>query len=252
MAEEIPTFDNGLVVTTEEGDTAVTITLREGILWSDGTPITTHDCEVWHSIRMDPTTSDSVGRGAYPDIVKSFEVVDERTFTITYTGTFPDYLTVAEQPECKYPAHIFEPAIADGGKLENDPYFTSAPSVGYGPYIMTEWNIGENMVFEPNPNWDGDAPGFSRIVWQFVTDSSQMQNALEAGEIDMAFNWSDNLQPNYAGIEGVETFFAPAVFADALWVRTGPTATVTNMVAVLWKMFVSVKQLPMQWIVSCG
>jgi peptide/nickel transport system substrate-binding protein len=222
MAEEIPTFENGMVVTTADGDTAVTITLREGILWSDGTPITTHDCEVWHSIRMDPATSDSVGRGAYPDLVKSFEVVDDRTFTITYTGTFPDYLSVAEQPECKYPAHVFEPAIADGGKLENDPYFTSAPTVGYGPYVMVEWNIGENMIFEPNPNWDGDAPGFSRIVWQFITDSSQMQNALEAGEVDLTFNWSDNLQPSYGEIESVETFFAPAVFADALWVRTGP------------------------------
>lgn len=222
MAEEIPTFENGMVVTTEEGDTAVTITLREGIVWSDGTPITTHDCEVWHTIRSDPSTSDSVGRGNYPNIVKSFEVIDERTFTITYTGTFPDYLSVSEQPECKYPAHIFEPAIADGGKLENSPYFTTGPSVGYGPYIMTTWNIGENMIFEKNPNWDGDEPAWDRIIWQFITDSSQMQNALEAGEVDLTFNWSDNLQPSYAAIDGVETFFAPAVFADALWIRTGP------------------------------
>ncbi len=222
LAAEIPSIENGMVVTTDEGDTAVTITLNEGLMWSDGTPITTADCEVWHTIRSDSTTSDSVGRATYPDVVKSFEVVDDLTFTITYTGTFPEFLAASEQPECKYPGHIFGPAIADGGKLEDIAYFTSAPSVGYGPYIMTEWNIGEGMVFEKNPYWQGEEPAFDRLIWQFITDSTQMRNALEVGDIDVAFNWSDDLQPLYGSINNIETFAAPGVFSDALWIRSGP------------------------------
>jgi peptide/nickel transport system substrate-binding protein len=223
LAESIPTFENGGAVQTADGDTAVTITLKEGLLWSDGEPITTADCEIWHRVRMDPTTSDSVGRASYPDVVKSFEIVDDRTFTITYAGTFPDYLAVSEKPECRYPAHVFGPMLENGGKLEDSPYFTGGmQAVGYGPYILTEWRIGEGMTFDLNPNWQGAAPGFSRVITRLIPDSTQMRNAVEAGEIDVAWNWSDNLQPEYAAIEGVETFNTPAVFSDALWIRTGP------------------------------
>ena len=222
LAEEIPSVENGMVVTTDEGDTAVTVKLREGLQWSDGSPITTADCEVWHTVRTDRSTSDSVSRATYPDVVKSFEVVDDLTFTITYTGTFPDYLAASEQPECKYPASVFGPAIADGGKLEDAAYFTSGPSVGYGPYVMTEWNIGQNMVMEKNEYWQGTEPAFDRVIVQFITDDTQMRNALEVGDIDVAFNWSDDLQSEYAAIDGVETFAIPGVFTDALWVRSGP------------------------------
>ncbi len=222
MAESIPTFDNGGAVLTADGDTAVTVTLAEGLLWSDGTPITTADCALWHRVRTDVTTSDSVARGSYPDVVKSFDIVDDRTFTVTYIGSYPDYLVVNEKPECRYPAHIWEPILENGGKLEDSTYFTGGQEiVGYGPYRLAEWRIGEGMTFEANPNWQGTAPAFSRVITRLIPDSTQMRNALEAGEIDIAHNWSDNLQSDYAAIEGVETFNVPAVFADALWIRMG-------------------------------
>jgi len=233
IAAEIPTFENGMVEVTEDGDTQVTVTLRDDITWSDGTPITTADCEVWHRIRTDTSTSTNVARAGYPDLVSDFQIVDDHTFTITYTGTFPDYATVNEKPECRYPAHVFGPMI-DGGTLEDSDYFTggaefevagadfTSRTVGYGPYVLTEWNIGESMVYRANPNWMGEAPAFERIVVRFITDDTQMRNAQEVGEVDVTFNWSDDLQSAYAAIEGVETFAAPGVFSDALWIRSGP------------------------------
>ncbi|GAB4512216.1 MAG: hypothetical protein OHK0046_11400 [Anaerolineae bacterium] len=221
LAAEVPSIEAGSVVTTEEGDTAVTVTLREGLQWSDGTPITSADCEVWHTIRSDTTTSDQVGRGTYPDSVKSFEIVDDLTFTITYNGAFPDFLAANEKPECRYPAHVFGPMIADGGKLEESTYFTTGATVAYGPYALTEWNIGQNMVLTRNEFWQGEEPAWDRVIIQFITDDTQMRNSLEVGDIDMAFNWSDDLNSVYAAIDGVETFAAPGVFADALWIRSG-------------------------------
>lgn len=224
MAAEIPTAE-----TTEDGNTRVVVTLREGMMWSDGTPITTADCEVWHTIRSDRATSASVSRQAYPEIVVDFEIIDDLTFAVTYDGTFPDYLVADERPECRYPGHVFGPMIEDGGTLEDSDYFTGggdfdgAATVGYGPYVMTEWNIGEGFTLVANENWDGEAPGFDRVVVRFITDDTQMRNAMETGEIDVAFNWSDDLQPEYAAIDGVETFSAPGVYSDALWIRMGET-----------------------------
>ena len=225
MVDEIPSAENGRVTQTDEGDTQVRVTLSEGLTWSDGTPITAADCEVWHTIRSDRTTSEAVGRGLYPDIVQSFELDpdDELTFTITYNGVFPDYLEEdTAKPECLYPGHVFGSFIEDGALLEDSEYFVGGldfdgfKTVGYGPYAIAEWNIGNNMVMVANPNWGGEEPAFDRIIISFITDSVQMRNALEVGEIDVTFNWSDDLQPEYAAIDGVETFAIPGVYSDAL------------------------------------
>lgn len=226
MVEEIPTFENGMVEINEDGNTVVTVKLREDMVWSDGEPITSADCELMHRLKSDRSTSDSLARGSYPDAVADFAVVDEYTFAITYNGVFPDYLTVdPEKPECRYPEHIFGPMIEDGGKLEESDYFTTGGTVGYGPYVLTEWNIGENMIYEKNENWDGQEGAWDRIIVQFIPDDTQMRNALEVGEIDIAFNWSDDLQPIYDAMDGIETFSAPGVYTDALWIRMGPNGT---------------------------
>ncbi|MEM9953016.1 MAG: ABC transporter substrate-binding protein [Chloroflexota bacterium] len=229
MAAEIPEAE-----TTEDGDTRVVVSLREGLTWSDGTPITSADCEVWHQIRSDVATSTNVARGQYPDIVTNFEVIDDLTFAITYSGVFPDFLAAVEKPECPYPAHVFGPMIADGGILEDSDYFVGAQefevagadftsaAVGFGPYILTEWNIGQGMEFRANPNWPDQAPAFDRVVVVFITDDTQMRNAMDAGEVDITFGWSDDLQGEYSAIDGVEIFPAQGVFTDALWIRSGP------------------------------
>lgn len=228
LAAEIPEAE-----TTEDGNTRVVVTLQEGLQWSDGTPITSADCEVWHQIRSDVSTSANVSRANYPDLAIDFEVIDDLTFAITYDGVFPDYLAANEKPECRYPAHIFAPMIADGGTLEDAAYFTGGDTfevagsdvtsiaVGYGPYVLSEWNIGERMVYNANPQWQGEAPAFDRVVVVFITDDTQMRNAMSTNEIDVSFGWSDDLQSEYASIDGVEVFPAQGVFTDALWIRSG-------------------------------
>lgn len=223
MVEEIPTLENGMVELTDEGNTVVTIQLREGMLWSDGEAITAEDCQLWHEIRTTPETSPNVSRATYPDIALDFTIIDELTFTITYAGLFPDYLGANERPQCRYPEHIWSAFLEDGGQLDDSPYFTAQEQVvGYGPYRLAEWNIGSGFTFVANEFWDGEAPGFDRIEIVIITDDAQMRNALEVGEIDVAFGWSDDLQPLYAAIPNVVTFSTPSVNSDALWMRTGP------------------------------
>lgn len=232
MVTEIPTIENGMVEITEDDRTIVTITLRDDLQWSDGTPITTADCEVTHRIYFDRETSASVARGNYPNWVESFEAVDDHTFRITYNRIFPDYLTKdPEFPQCRFPAHVMNP-ILEEGPLEDSPYFTGggdfdgALTVGYGPYKLMEWNIGESMVYEANEFWQGDAPAFDRVVVRFITDDTQMRNAMNTQEIDVAFNWSDDLGSQYAEMPGVEIFSVPGVYSDALWIRSGENGVI--------------------------
>jgi peptide/nickel transport system substrate-binding protein len=224
MVSEIPTPENGMVETLEAGNTKVTYKLREGMLWSDGEAITSADCAFWHELMMDPTKG-TFQRGSYPDVVEAFDVVDDYTFSITYNSPYPDY-TSQNFATCGFPEHVLRPALEADGTIDNSAYFTpdgvnAGATVGYGPYVISSWTVGDSIVFDANPNWDGETPGFSTVIVKFVTDSAQMQNALSAGEIDVAFNFSDDFVEGYQAIEGVEVFGTPGVFGDAIWMNYG-------------------------------
>lgn len=224
MVSEIPSPENGGVVTLENGNTQVTYHLREGIVWSDGTPITSADCEFGHRLQMDPTTI-SMQRASYPEVVESFEIVDDQTFVMTYNVPFPDYLTNAVA-SCGFPKHILEPVLDADGTLDNAAYFTpegvnSGITIGYGPYVFVDWVVGDSIRFTANPNWDGATPGFENIVIRFIPEAAQMQNALEVGDIDVAFNFTNDLVAGYQAIEGVEVFSTPGVYGDAIWMNYG-------------------------------
>ena len=219
MVEEIPTFENGMVVTLENGNTQVTYKLREGMVWSDGEPITSADCAFMHELQMDPTKM-TFQRGIYPEVVESFEVVDDYTFVLTYNRPFPDYQSEATA-SCYLPEHVFRSMLDETGNIDNHPYFTGQGVVGYGPYVFSEWVVGQRITFTKNPLWDGKEPEIDRVVIRFIFESAQMLNALDAGEIDIAFQWSDDLVDSYSALPNVEVWSTPGVYGDAIWMNVG-------------------------------
>jgi peptide/nickel transport system substrate-binding protein len=219
MVEAIPSPENGMVITNDAGNTVVTYKLREGMLWSDGEPITADDCMFWHDIMMDPAKG-TFQRGSYPDVVESVTKVDDLTVVLTYNAPFPDYES-QNTLTCGYPEHILGPVLEAEGTIDNAPYFLGQGAVGYGPYVLSEWQVGSSMTFDVNPLWDGEAPAFGRVILRFILDSAQMQNSLEAGEIDVAFNFSDDLVEGYQAIAGSDVFSTPGVFGDAIWMNVG-------------------------------
>ncbi|HEX2907792.1 MAG TPA: peptide ABC transporter substrate-binding protein [Phototrophicaceae bacterium] len=220
MVEEVPTLENGGVETLDNGNTRVTVKLREDLVWSDGEPVTSDDCLIWHEVMIDPTKG-AVQRENYPDVVESFEVVDDYTVTITYNKPWPDYTFDSEVQCGRLPAHIFRPILEADGNIDNAPFGSGEGVVGYGPYLFDEWTIGSQISLSKNPNWDGEPAKFDKVILRFITDSAQMLNALEAGEVDVTFNWSDDLVDSYSAIEGVEVFKTDGVYGDAVWMNVG-------------------------------
>jgi peptide/nickel transport system substrate-binding protein len=222
MVEEVPTLENGLARTLDNGNTQVDLVLKEGILWSDGEPITSADLEFTHMIMMTPEAL-TAGRGGYPNLVESGEVIDERTFRVTYNSPVPDYLTTDYLSSSIniLPSHLLSPILEADGSLDDADYWRGIGYVGYGPYMLDEWVVGEQFVLSKNPNWDGQEAAIDTIILRFITDSAQMVNAFQSGEIDVAFNFADNLVPQYSEAEGAEVFQTPGVYGDAVWINLG-------------------------------
>ncbi|MBZ0280581.1 MAG: peptide ABC transporter substrate-binding protein [Anaerolineae bacterium] len=226
MVTEIPTVENGMVTTNEAGNTVVTYKLREGMKWSDGEAITTDDCLFGHKLYSDTSTG-SIFRSDYPSVVESVEKIDDLTVVQTFNTPYPDYTSDTVYLQCRYPEHVLQPLIdANGGTVDGLPYFTRAEGmVGYGPYMLESWTPGDNITFVPNPNWDGQAPAIQRVITKFITETAQMQNAFETGEIDVTFNWPIDLVPTYSAVEGAEVWNVSSVYQDALWFNTDPEGT---------------------------
>jgi peptide/nickel transport system substrate-binding protein len=57
--------------------------------------------------------------------------------------------------------------------------------VGSGPYMLVEWNEGQQMIVAANPHYYGQAPFFKRVVFQFTPEDTSFA-AAKAGQVHLA------------------------------------------------------------------
>ena len=162
-------------------------TLRDGLLFHDGTPVTSEDViaslKRWGS-------RDVLGRrlmAATRDIVK----IDDRRFQLILVKPYSLVLEALGKPSSNVP-FIMPKRIADtpGTQQISDP-------TGSGPFIFkkSEWKPGEKAIYVRNDrykprtepaNWatGGKVVKVDRVEWLAMPDPQTAVHALQAGEID--------------------------------------------------------------------
>jgi peptide/nickel transport system substrate-binding protein len=198
LAVEVPTAENGGV--SADGLT-ITWKLREGLYWSDGEPLTSADVKFTWEVVMDPGNA-VASRTGY-DKIESIETPDDTTVVIKFAELYPPWPTLFTQGPNNsggiLPKHILEGKTA----LETDP-FIRQPTVGSGPFVITEWVPGDYMTLLPNPNFYKGRAILDRVQIRFVADSDAATAALQTGDVDAYPNFSEG---NILGLEAL----APAV-----------------------------------------
>lgn len=183
LVTEIPTVDNGGVA---EDFSSITWTLRDDIVWSDGTPFTSDDVLFTYEYCIDEATGCSVDS----TFVESVVADDDFTVTVTYTEpkAFPYVYFVGYLHPIIQRAQFADcvGAAATGCSDEN-----FAP-VGTGPYMVTELRPEDTATYEMNPNYRGVADGqpfFGNITIKGGGDAeASARSVLEIGEADYAWN----------------------------------------------------------------
>jgi peptide/nickel transport system substrate-binding protein len=177
LITEIPTPENGGL--SEDGLT-ITLHLRDDIVWSDGTPITSADFKFTYDMIMnDANTVNS----QYPyDSLDSVDAPDAQTVVMNFAEPFAAW--EANFWHGILPAHILQPVFDSAGSL-TEADWNLAPTVGCGPYVFSEWESGSFMRFEKNTNfWKGQAK-IDEVFLQFVPDDAAQTAALMAGDADL-------------------------------------------------------------------
>jgi len=164
-----------------------TFTLRDGLKWHDGAPVTAADCVA--SLRR-WGARDALGKMLLADTA-SLEATDARTFKFALKEPFPLMLDVLGKPNAPLP--VMMPA-----RIAATPPDQRIPEpIGSGPFrfVKSEWRPGDTMVLERNPDYvpRKEAPDFlaggknvkiDRLTLRAIRDQSTGANALIAGEIE--------------------------------------------------------------------
>ncbi|EDX87204.1 Bacterial extracellular solute-binding protein, family 5 [Synechococcus sp. PCC 7335] len=193
LAAEIPTTENGGI--SADG-TTVTWRLKEGVLWSDGEPFTAEDVVFTYEFITTPEVG-STSTEFYGEIAE-VKALDELTVEITFKQPTPAPMNpFVGGSGMILPEHIFADYV--NARARSAPGNTSP--VGTNAFMVTEFKPGDTIVYEPNPNFRGESPAFSRVEMKGGGDTvSAARAVLQTGEADYAWN----VQAEPAVIEALE------------------------------------------------
>ncbi|MCY3832860.1 MAG: peptide ABC transporter substrate-binding protein [Chloroflexi bacterium] len=185
LAAEIPTLDNGGV---SEDLTSITWTLKDGVLWSDGSPVTAEDVIFTWEYCTHPdagcTYDDSF------DGVVSVEDAGMNQVKITFDAPKPyPYLPFVTQTTPIIQKAQFGDCLGANMSACSDANFGP---IGTGPFMVEDFRPNDVVTYVRNPNFrdaDMGKPAFDRVVFKGGGDAESAARAvLETGEADYAWN----------------------------------------------------------------
>jgi peptide/nickel transport system substrate-binding protein len=170
LAEEVPSVENGGV--SADG-TVVTWKLRPDLTWSDGAPLTSDDIRFTWEVTSNPASGAVVSTGF--DLINSIETPDAQTAIITYSQPTLAYLSQW--------TYGLLPRHATGAPEEMIAWEWNRRPVTAGPYVVSEWNSGDSIVMDRNPNYylEGQ-PYIDRLIFKVVPDTGAQIAMMAQGE----------------------------------------------------------------------
>ncbi|MBO9402510.1 peptide ABC transporter substrate-binding protein [Shimia sp. R9_3] len=183
LAAEIPTVNNGGV---SEDLTSITWTIADGMVWSDGTPVTSADVVFTGDYCMHP--EGGCAQAAFFDGVEEIEALDEKTVKVTFNQPKPN----PYGPFVGGQSPILQKAQFENCMGAKAPECTAENfgPIGTGPFVVTEFKTNDVIQYEANPNYrDPAKPAFATVTFKGGGDATGAGRAvLETGEFDYAWN----------------------------------------------------------------
>jgi peptide/nickel transport system substrate-binding protein len=175
----------------------ITVTLRQGLRWSDGKPITVKDVLfTWNTILAqglgNPSSRDVLLiDGKFPKVWAK----DDKTVMFQTPRPFAPFLRLLGSPIA--PAHVFEPVLKKEGPKGFNVLWNSQQAVEHpeqlvsgGMWVLHAYVPGEKIIFRPNPhfwmiNQQGQRlPYIKQLVYRIVKDQNSQALQFEQGNLD--------------------------------------------------------------------
>ena len=155
-----------------DDNTVLTMTLRDDVKFSDGTPLTA-DVAAQNLLRYKGGTGSQAGLISG---ISKVEATDATTLVITLAQPDPALLPLLAQA----PGLVASPKTFDAADAKTKP-------VGSGPYTLdtAKTVVGDSYVFTKNPDyWDSSAAHYETVTVKVFTDATAMLNAMRGKQIN--------------------------------------------------------------------
>ncbi len=171
-----------------------TFTLRDGIKWSDGSPVTSQDFKYAWLRAMHPDTAGqysyilttfikggaefNAGDGSAGDV--AIETPDDKTLEVTLVSPSPFWLGLTA-------FQTYSPQKQSFVEEQGDKYAQSADALLYnGPYTLTDFRPTQGVSFVKNDQyWDKGNVAIEQIDAKIVKERDTAVNLHESGQLDI-------------------------------------------------------------------
>ena len=174
----VPEYANGLAsdVTAKAADDFV-ITLKDGIKFSNGNPVTADDVVYSMTRLLDPDLALYGGSVLRTVLDKSgITKIDDKTVELKLKQGVSNF----KETLCAYTLAIVPQGYE---RFSGDP----STQIGTGAYMLKSFEVGKESVHVKNPNyWDTGKPFFDEVHIIDFADSDALINALLADQVDVA------------------------------------------------------------------
>ncbi len=187
LAVDVPTVENGGVTPDLM---QITWKLKPGLLWSDGTPVTSADAKFTYEYCTHP--EGGCAQAARYEGIASIETPDAETIVIKYTAPKPNpYTAFVGGTSPILQAAQFANCLGAAASTCTDQNFKP---IGTGPFMVKDFKVNDTVEMVANPNYrDPAKPAFATMTIKGGGDATAAARAvMETGEFDYAWNTQIN------------------------------------------------------------
>ena len=156
-----------------------TVTIRDDVSFTDGEPLTASDVAfTYNTVKATSSVNDFT-------MLDYAEAIDNTTVVfhmVTPYSIWPYTMAIVGI----LPEHAYDPAT-----------YGSHP-IGSGRYTLVQWDRGQQVILEANPNYYGEAPKMRRVTILFMEEDAAFL-AVQAGQVDLAYTSATYSDQSLAG-----------------------------------------------------
>jgi peptide/nickel transport system substrate-binding protein len=178
----------------EVSPTEYVYTIRKGVKFSDGNPLTARDVAYSIGVQANPKVASDES-----NFFTNIKSVHATQYTLTVTLSQPDALwpyIPAHEAGYVYEEKSLSQHLSGYGT-------PNALPIGTGPYMVQEYVAGSHVTLVRNPYYWGTKPYYDQIVFDFIPDPQTMFLALQSGQINGTFGVPTSQIPQWASTPNI-------------------------------------------------
>jgi peptide/nickel transport system substrate-binding protein len=213
-----------------DGGKTITFTIRQGVKWSNGTPLTAADVAFSYQLAKQ-----------YPAVnIQGLNLSSVSSSGDTVTLTFP----APQYQELQNIASVYIVPKAVWSSVGNPATYVDVNPVGTGPFLISSFTP-QGIVLKKNPDyWQASQLKVTEVDVPIYSSDTAIEEALESGQVQWANDFIPGVQQLYVSKSPHNHFWGPPIYAVAL--DPNLTQWPTNQLAVRQAISLAVNR--QQWV----